>query len=31
MLQPDAVAAAVIFAIEQPLEVNVDEIRIARS
>ena len=31
MLQPDAVAAAVMFAIEQPPDVNVDEIRIARS
>lgn len=31
MLRPDAVAAAVIFAIEQPLEVNVGEIRVARS
>jgi len=31
MLQPEAVAAAVVFAIEQPAEVNVDEIRIARS
>lgn len=31
MLQPEAVAAAVVFAIEQPGDVNVDEIRIARS
>lgn len=31
MLQPHAVAAAVVFAIEQPADVNVDEIRIARS
>lgn len=31
MLQPDAVAAAVLFAIGQPPEVNVGEIRIARS
>jgi NADP-dependent 3-hydroxy acid dehydrogenase YdfG len=31
MLRPEAVAAAVVFAIEQPADVNVDEIRIARS
>ena len=31
MLQPDAVAAAVMFVIEQPHDVNVDEIRISRS
>ena len=31
MLAPEAVAAAVLFAIEQPAEINVDEIRIARS
>lgn len=31
MLRPDAVAAAVMFAVEQPAEVNVDEIRISRS
>lgn len=31
MLRPEAVAAAVVFAIEQPADVNVGEIRIARS
>lgn len=31
MLRPEAVAAAVMFAIEQPAQVNVDEIRVARS
>lgn len=31
MLEPEAVAAAVLFAIEQPAEINVDEIRLARS
>ena len=31
MLQPEAVAAAVLFAVEQPADVNVGEIRLARS
>lgn len=31
MLEPAAVAAAVLFALEQPAQVNVDEIRVARS
>jgi NADP-dependent 3-hydroxy acid dehydrogenase YdfG len=31
MLQPDAVAAAVMYAIEQPPEVNVDEVRLSRA
>ena len=31
MLQPDAVAAAVLYAIEQPPEVNVDEVRLSRA
>jgi NADP-dependent 3-hydroxy acid dehydrogenase YdfG len=31
MLKPESVAAAVLFAIEQPAEVNVGEIRIART
>ncbi|HEU4786146.1 MAG TPA: SDR family oxidoreductase [Gemmatimonadaceae bacterium] len=31
MLQPDAVAAAVMYVVEQPLEVNVDEVRLSRA
>ncbi len=31
MLQPDAVAAAVMYAIEQPPGVNVDEVRLSRA
>lgn len=31
MLQPDAVASAVVFAATQPLDVNIDELRLSRS
>jgi NADP-dependent 3-hydroxy acid dehydrogenase YdfG len=31
MLQPDAVAAAVVYAVQQPADVNVDELRLSRS
>lgn len=31
MLTPDAVAAAVVFAVSQPLDVNIDELRLSRS
>jgi NADP-dependent 3-hydroxy acid dehydrogenase YdfG len=31
MLRPDAVAAAVLYAISQPADVNVDELRLSRS
>jgi NADP-dependent 3-hydroxy acid dehydrogenase YdfG len=31
MLDPDAVSAAVIFAVDQPPEVNVDELRLSRA
>jgi NADP-dependent 3-hydroxy acid dehydrogenase YdfG len=31
MLQPDAVATAVLYAIEQPSDVNVDEVRLSRA
>jgi NADP-dependent 3-hydroxy acid dehydrogenase YdfG len=31
MLTPDAVASAVVFAISQSLDVNIDELRLSRS
>jgi len=31
MLHPDAVAAAVVFAVTQPEAVNVDELRLSRA
>jgi NADP-dependent 3-hydroxy acid dehydrogenase YdfG len=31
MMQPDAVASAVLYALTQPVEVNIDELRLSRS
>lgn len=31
MMQPDAVASAVLYALTQPIEVNIDELRLSRS
>jgi NADP-dependent 3-hydroxy acid dehydrogenase YdfG len=31
MLRPEAVAAAVLYAVTQPADVNVDELRLSRS
>jgi NADP-dependent 3-hydroxy acid dehydrogenase YdfG len=31
MLRPDAVAAAVVYAVTQPADVNVDELRLSRT